>query len=111
MNYSKTAHEAERKRLRQLQREIVIDWASLARESMAAFARDTGRILYSTQGRRLRVLDGGKLHPLTHLENCGLWTIVRDGLERRGCKLSCKIIRAGLKAISLMAPMPGEVAR
>ena len=108
---SKTAHEARRKVARRQQRLIAIDWAELANDAMAAFDQETCLAIYSTRGRQLRVRDGNKYRKLNQHEYAALWTVVRTAIGGRGCKLSCKLISLGLRAASLMAEMPSEVAR
>jgi hypothetical protein len=82
------------------------DLAAVARAAMGAFKAETGLTLVSTPGGQLRVLGGGNFRKLTYREYAQLWTTMRGHLEQRGCRLSCKIIRTGLKAISAVNEKP-----
>ena len=104
--YTKAMHERQRKLARQQQRLIIINWSELAREAMAVFSTETGLTLYSTQGRRLRVLDGLKFRRLTSGEFALLWNIAREHLDGCGVKLTVGKIEIGLKAVGLIAPLP-----
>lgn len=105
---SKTAREAIRKLARAEQRLIVVNWATLANNSIEAFTRETTLKLFSTKGRRLRALDRGDYRRLTNQEFALLWNLVREHLDGRGVKLTVGKIEIGLKAVGLIAPMPGK---
>jgi len=112
MAYSKAAHERQRKLARQQQRLIVVNWSELANGSIEAFTRDTCLELFSTRGRRLRVLDGRDYRRLTNGEFALLWNLVREHLDGCGVKLTVRKIEIGLKAVALIAPLPmGKAVR
>ena len=106
MSYTKSAHERQRKTIRQRQRSIVINWATLANATIEAFIESTRLELFSTSGRRLRVLDEGKYRPLRNREFAELWTITRQYLLEQGSNLTVRKIETGLKAVGLIAPLP-----
>lgn len=111
MNYTAAARERQQKLRRQEQRLIVIDWSELANNSIEEFTRERCLELFSTAGRRLRVLDGRKYRRLGNSEFCHLWTIIRTELDGLGVKLTVGKIEAGLKAVALTAPLPMKLAR
>jgi hypothetical protein len=106
MPYTAAAHERQAKLRRQEQRLIVVNWATLANNSIEAFTQETTLELFSTKGRRLRVHDGGRYRRLSGHEVVLLWNAIRTELDGLGCRLTCKLIETGLKAVGLIAPMP-----
>ena len=106
MSYTKSAHERQRKTIRQRQRSIVINWATLANVVIESFTEAARLELFSTSGRRLRVFDDGKYRPLRNREFAELWTITRQYLLEQGSNLTVRKIEIGLKAVGLIAPMP-----